>query len=224
MLVFTSKKNEVDTTTNTTISITSSSTSSNNNNHDSNYNSVKILHLSKEMKVETKYISKRHGHSISILDTIENTKTFTANNITEDPCNNDQKVICTLLPVRLHSQYFRDEEFSQLITSKKFKKIRHTLFGASTSSMDTAMAKMNSSYGDSNNGILRDTSNEDEHTFICNEQQQGQEFNYKHPDTEIVHVPSSLSTWPSCMPQIAPEQQNTTAICLQFALDAACHL
>lgn len=144
-----------------------------------NANSVKILNLSKDMKVEMNFVSKRHGHCISIID-----------------CNTSRPA-CTLLPVRLSSDFFRDEECSQVVGTKKFKNIRTQLFGT-----------------DINVGrkvdLLKDVSNHD--NVAENESS-------PKPPTNAV----SEALWPSTMPQIAPEEQNTTSLCLRFALDAASH-
>ena len=74
-------------------------------------NSVKILDLSKDMKVQMEFVSKRHGHSVCVVDTTMCRKA------------------CTLLPVRLSSEFFSDDEFSQIVGTKKFKAIRENLFG-----------------------------------------------------------------------------------------------
>ncbi len=134
-------------------------TSTANESNDCN-NSVKILDLSKDMKVEMEFVSKRHGHSVCVIDTSISRKA------------------CTLLPVRLSSEFFRDDEYSQIVGSKKFKMIREDMFG-----------------------LQADPESADEHKY-CDER----------PHDGI---------WPLTMPQITPEEQNTAALCLQFALDAA---
>lgn len=121
----------------------------------------KVLDLSRNMKVETKFISKRHGHCVCVVD------------------KKISKVVCTLLPVRLNPSFFRDKEYSQVIGSKKFKKIRDDLIGVGKRSGHSLRR---------NESLERKTK------------------------------------WPLYMPQIAPEAQNTSAICLHFALDAAIHL
>lgn len=129
--------------------------------------SDKVLKLSRDMKVEMKFISKRHGHCVCVID------------------RNTAKVACTLLPVRLSPSFFRDEEYSQVICSKKFKKLRDNLIGL-------------------------DMSNDTNQCGVVDESKSKSE--------------TKSDEWPLYMPQIAPEEQNTTAICLQFALDTATYL
>mmetsp|Transcript_9995 Transcript_9995/g.12677 ORF Transcript_9995/g.12677 Transcript_9995/m.12677 type:complete len:1018 (+) Transcript_9995:194-3247(+) len=136
-------------------------------------NMVKVLKLSKEMRVEMKYISKRHGHCVLITDPKKD------------------KTVCTLLPVRLCDNFFRDEQFSQVVRCKKFKKIQHCLFGQNPNTTRP---------------VFQEISNNDPHFAKEKENK------------------SNSNTWPSTMPEIAPEEQNTTALCLQFALDGAIRL
>lgn len=158
MYVYTSKKSKTDVDTSIMdqdLSIDVQSTTNKNN-------ADKVLNLSRGMKVEVKFISKRHGHCVCVID------------------KKISKVVCTLLPVRLNPDFFRDEDYSQVIGSKKFKRIRENLIGLNSDSC--------SSYEDGN-------------------------------EKEVVR--SKSGQWPIYMPQIAPDDQNTSALCLQFALDAA---
>ena len=65
---------------------------------------------------------------------------------------------------------------------------------------------------------IHDPEEEQQHV----EDEEDEELNQCIDDDEDKHN-STLLSWPLSLPQIAPEQQNTTALCLQFALDSACH-
>ena len=183
MYVYTSKKNDLD----------NSTMEGSNDSH----NSVKILQLSKDMKIEMRFVSKHHGQCICVIDT----KT--------------SKIACTLLPVQLSAKYFRDDGYSQIVGSKRFKKIRKSLFGMEEGEQQL---QEQSSYYDSedNEEILNDISN---HSNNENEKE-NETPGYQKKNTI---GQSSSSSWPMTIQQMVPEQQNTTAICLQFALDAARH-
>ena len=157
MYVYTSKKSKTDVDTSVIdpdLSLDMQSTNKN--------SADKVLNLSRGMKVEVKFVSKRHGHCVCVVD------------------KKISKVVCTLLPVRLNPDFFRDEDYSQVIGSKKFKRIRENLIGSNSDSC---------SYEDENQN-----------------------------QKEVGSMPRQ---WPIYMPQIAPDNQNTSALCLQFALDAA---
>ena len=186
---------------------------------DNNSNAVKVLKLSKEKKVEMNFISKRHGHSVIVTDM----KT--------------SRTVCTLLPVRLTSEYFRDEECSQVVGSKKFKKIRAQLFGtnaATVADQNAGMSRISDSTdpNKSPSGRPNQTSykspNKSPNRMRCLQDiSNDNDIDSSLSPVQLQHRNSinsnSCSSWPLTMPQIAPEEQNTTALCLQFAIDAAMH-
>jgi len=289
LYVFTSKKHET--------FYTSITGGRYDNGRHKKYNSMKVLTLSKKMKVETKYISKRHGHCVCIIDTkpesnskalksSSNASVSTSGSISTSgslsttgsisTCGSSAsksekpKIVCTLLPVRLSSNYFIDDEYSQVIGSNEFNDIKHNLFGVN---VDINFINNNNYNNDKNeyldhdlndniydgdddastiqrpkitgrhrrrrgrqmtDSVLRDISNDNEdhvknnNTNVPEEEQQhveeeeDEELNQCIDDDEDKRN-STLLSWPLSLPQIAPEQQNTTALCLQFALDSACH-
>ena len=184
LFVYTSKKNDLDGS-----ALEGGTVNSKTDSH----NSVKILKLSKDMKMEMKFISRRHGHSVCVTDMATS------------------KIACTLLPVRLTSKFFRDKEYSQLVGSKKFKKLQSNLFGITTTSDGSTVAATSTSWDQGK--ILQDVSNCERNTTTTTSN--GEKYNGGDK--------SNSSSWPSSMPEIAPEQQNTSALCLQFGLDAAKH-
>ena len=74
--------------------------------------SVKILKLTKNMTVEIKSISRKHGQCVLLKEAAKSNVTF-----------------CTLFPVLLNPSFFRDDEYSQVVANKKFSVIRNQLFG-----------------------------------------------------------------------------------------------
>ena len=211
--VYTSKKNKndvdsslLDADLSMSISMNMSMDDSNNNNGSSSnhtttntststkHGSYKVLNLSRNMKVETKFISKRHGHCVCVID------------------KKTSKVVCTLLPVRLNPSFFRDDEYSQVIGSKKFKKIRDNLIGV----IDSRSSSSSSSY--TRKSITKASDHDNEGNY-------DDSLIYTSFESQI-HDRGNKgnSEWPMSMPQIAPEAQNTSVICLQFALDNAINL
>jgi hypothetical protein len=70
----------------------------------------KVLTLTPDLKIETKLISVSHGYCVTVADPVKS------------------NVVCAILPVRLNPDFFRDDEFSQVIGERKFNMLRDHLF------------------------------------------------------------------------------------------------
>lgn len=79
-----------------------------------NNDAVKILALSEDMKVRMKLLSKKHGYCVTVED---RQKTHS---------------VCTLLPIGVRPEMFRDEEYSQVVGQKKFQEMQASLFSNRT--------------------------------------------------------------------------------------------
>jgi len=89
----------------------------------------KVLTLSEDMKVTMKFLSKKHGFCVTI-------KYIT-----------NLKLVCTLLPIQIYPEMFRDKDYSQVISEKKFEKLKKSIF-TTTSWEPSALKHCSVEYND----------------------------------------------------------------------------
>jgi hypothetical protein len=107
----------------------------------------------------------------------------------------ESDVVCTLLPVLMNPSFFCDENKSQLVESNQFEKISNSLFAAIPPSDDYIERP-----------ILKDIQLPPSKT--------------PHPNGNK-YCKTKTREWPITAVEYVPVEQNTAALYLQFALDAA---
>jgi len=117
----------------------------------------------------------------------------------------ESDIVCTMLPVRLTRAFFKDEDCSQVVESREFEQVRGDMFGQKTAPASVPAPVINVLETDRDRAVLRTKATKMKECIT------------PHPNS----MKKKAAEWPRTVCETVPIEQNTAALFMQFALDAA---